>query len=141
MRHVFPAADTIGAGLALALVLDHAGKQVEVAFAAPDELPESLADPAGRAPAGGARARSGADADLVVTVDIPSINRLGALGELAESGREVLVIDHHASNQLFGTASYVDPTAGLHHDAGGRTARRLGQADRQAASRTACTPA
>ena len=28
--HVFPDADTIGAGLALALVLDHAGKGVEV---------------------------------------------------------------------------------------------------------------
>ena len=25
--------------------------------------------------------------------------------------REVLVIDHHASNQLFGTANYVDPSA------------------------------
>ena len=51
------------------------------------------------------------DADLVVTVDIPSINRLGALRELAEPGREVLVIDHHASNQLFGSANYVDPSA------------------------------
>ena len=40
--HVYPDADTIGAGLALALVLDHAGKGVEVSFAAPAELPESL---------------------------------------------------------------------------------------------------
>jgi phosphoesterase RecJ-like protein len=46
-----------------------------------------------------------------VTVDIPSVNRLGALQALAELGREVLVIDHHASNQLFGTANYVDPGA------------------------------
>ena len=51
------------------------------------------------------------DADLVVTVDIPSVNRLGALRELADPDREVLVIDHHASNQLFGTANYVDPSA------------------------------
>jgi len=51
------------------------------------------------------------DPDLVVTVDIPSVNRLGALRELADAGREVLVIDHHASNQLFGTANYVDPSA------------------------------
>ena len=40
--HVYPDADTIGAGLALALVLDHAGKAVEVSFAAPADLPESL---------------------------------------------------------------------------------------------------
>ena len=51
------------------------------------------------------------DADLVVTVDIPSVNRLGALSGLADGGRDVLVIDHHASNQLFGTANYVDPSA------------------------------
>ena len=108
--HVFPDADTIGAGLALALVLDHAGKDVEVSFAAPAGLPESLQSlPGGHLliPPGSMRR----DADLVVTVDIPGINRLGALRELAEPGREVLVIDHHASNQLFGSANYVDSSA------------------------------
>ncbi|OBB00082.1 phosphoesterase [Mycolicibacterium fortuitum] len=108
--HVYPDADTIGAGLALAQVLDDAGKQVEVAFAAPDQLPESLQTlPGGHLMVTPNVIRD--DADLVVTVDIPSVNRLGALSGLAGPGREVLVIDHHASNQLFGTANYVDPTA------------------------------
>jgi phosphoesterase RecJ-like protein len=40
--HVHPDADTIGAGLALGLVLDKCDKQVEVSFAAPETLPESL---------------------------------------------------------------------------------------------------
>ena len=40
--HVHPDADTIGAGLALAAVLDHSDKRVEVSFAAPATLPESL---------------------------------------------------------------------------------------------------
>ncbi len=108
--HVYPDADTIGAGLALALVLDHAGKGVEVSFAAPAGLPESLQSlPGGHLLVAPVAMRR--DADLVVTVDIPSVNRLGALRELAEPGSEVLVIDHHASNQLFGTANYVDPSA------------------------------
>ncbi len=108
--HVYPDADTIGAGLALALVLDHAGKDVEVSFAAPAGLPESLQSlPGGHLLIPPSDMRR--DADLVVTVDIPSVNRLGALRELAEPGREVLVIDHHASNQLFGSANYVDPSA------------------------------
>lgn len=108
--HVYPDADTIGAGLALALVLDDAGKAVEVSFAAPAELPESLQSlPGGHLLVGPNRLRR--DADLTVTVDIPSVNRLGALSELADPDREVLVIDHHASNQLFGTANYVDPSA------------------------------
>jgi phosphoesterase RecJ-like protein len=108
--HVYPDADTIGAGLALALVLDAAGKAVQVSFAAPADLPESLQTlPGGHllvAPEAMIR-----DADLVVTVDIPSVNRLGALRDLADPGREVLVIDHHASNQLFGSANFVDPSA------------------------------
>ncbi|MGZ5392787.1 MAG: DHH family phosphoesterase [Mycobacterium sp.] len=108
--HVFPDADTLGSGLALALVLDNAGKSVQVSFAAPANLPESLQSLPGAhllvTPDAVRR-----DADLVVTVDIPSINRLGALRELADPGREVLVIDHHASNQLFGTANFVDPSA------------------------------
>jgi phosphoesterase RecJ-like protein len=108
--HVYPDADTIGAGQALALVLDHAGKSVEVSFAAPETLPESLQTlPGGHLLVAPQDMRR--DADLVVTVDIPSVNRLGALDDLAEPGRRVLVIDHHASNQLFGSANYVDPTA------------------------------
>lgn len=108
--HVYPDADTIGAGLALAQILDHAGKSVEVSFAAPAQLPESLQSlPGGHLLVDPEAMRR--DPDLVVTVDIPSVNRLGALRDLAVSGRRVLVIDHHASNQLFGSANLVDPTA------------------------------
>jgi phosphoesterase RecJ-like protein len=39
------------------------------------------------------------------------VNRLGALRDLAGPDRHVLVIDHHASNDLFGTANYVDSSA------------------------------
>jgi bifunctional oligoribonuclease and PAP phosphatase NrnA len=108
--HVYPDADTLGAGLALALVLEQAGKVVEVGFAAPPSVPESLQSlPGGHLLVAPERMRR--NPDLAVTVDIPSVNRLGALQELAESGRQVLVIDHHASNLLFGTANYVDPSA------------------------------
>lgn len=110
ISHVYPDADTIGAGLALAQVLAASGKHVEVAFATPAQLPESLQSlPGGHLLVAPEAMRR--DAGLVVTVDIPSINRLGALRELAAPGRELLVIDHHASNQLFGTANYVDPSA------------------------------
>jgi bifunctional oligoribonuclease and PAP phosphatase NrnA len=108
--HVYPDADTIGAGLALALVLDRCGKAVQVSFAAPAALPESLQSlPGGQLLVDPATMRR--DVDLVVTVDIPGINRLGELREMADMGLELLVIDHHASNQLFGTANFVDPSA------------------------------
>ncbi|MGE2718659.1 DHH family phosphoesterase [Mycolicibacterium celeriflavum] len=108
--HVYPDADTIGAGLALALVLDQVGKSVQVSFASPEKLPESLQSlPGCHLLVGPDEMRR--DHDLVVTVDIPSVNRLGALRGLVGPGREVLVIDHHASNRLFGTANYVDASA------------------------------
>jgi bifunctional oligoribonuclease and PAP phosphatase NrnA len=108
--HVHPDADTIGAGLALALVLDRCGKSVEVSFAAPAALPESLRSlPGGQLLVDPKAMRR--DVDLVVTVDIPSINRLGGLRDMAGNGHAVLVIDHHESNQLFGTANFVEPSA------------------------------
>ncbi|ORA75804.1 phosphoesterase [Mycobacterium heidelbergense] len=109
IAHVHPDADTIGAGLALALVLDGCGKRVEVSFAAPATLPESLASLPGRHLLVGPDAMR-RDVDLVVTVDVPSFKRLGALGDLVED-RRLLVIDHHASNDLFGTANFVDVSA------------------------------
>jgi bifunctional oligoribonuclease and PAP phosphatase NrnA len=108
--HVHPDADTIGAGLALATVLDKCGKQVEVSFAAPATLPESLRSlPGCRLLVTPEAMRR--DVDLVVTVDVPSVNRLGGLSDLAVPGQEVLVIDHHASNCMFGTANFVDLSA------------------------------
>jgi bifunctional oligoribonuclease and PAP phosphatase NrnA len=110
IAHVHPDADTIGAGLALALVLDRCGKHVEVSFAAPAALPESLASlPGCELLVRPEELRR--DVDLVVTVDVPSVKRLGELGELAGPGRESLVIDHHASNDLFGSANFIDVSA------------------------------
>ncbi|RAU89685.1 bifunctional oligoribonuclease/PAP phosphatase NrnA [Mycobacterium colombiense] len=110
IAHVHPDADTIGAGLALGLVLDRCGKRVEVSFAEPAGLPESLASlPGCRLLVDPGVMRR--DVDLVVTVDVPSVKRLGALSDLALEGDEVLVIDHHASNDVFGTANFVDVQA------------------------------
>ncbi|WP_036354774.1 DHH family phosphoesterase [Mycobacterium asiaticum] len=108
--HVHPDADTIGAGLALALVLDDCDKKVQVSFAAPAALPESLRSlPGCELLVGPEELRR--DVDLVVTVDVPSIHRLGRLRELADPDQQMLVIDHHASNGLFGTANFVDASA------------------------------
>jgi phosphoesterase RecJ-like protein len=108
--HVHPDADTIGAGLALATVLDKSGKQVQVSFAAPATLPESLRSLPGCHLLVSPDVMS-RDVDLVVTVDVPSVKRLGGLSDLAGPGQPLLVIDHHASNDMFGTANFVDPSA------------------------------
>src|SRR6185312_8029413 len=108
--HVYPDADSVGAGLALALVLDRGGVDVQVSFAEPSHLPESLQMLPGAhlmvSPEDLCR-----DAKLVVSVDAPSEKRLGELSDLAAPGNNVLVIDHHKSNRLFGSLNFVDVSA------------------------------
>ena len=88
------------------------GRQgVQVGFATPPRLPGIPAGPARRAPPGRPDADASTSSDLVVTVDIPSVNRLGACRRWPTADARSLVIDHHASNALFGTANYVDPSA------------------------------
>lgn len=105
--HVQPDADTIGAALALGLVLRRAGVEVQVSFSAADTLPDSLRGLPGCellvAPPELRR-----DADLVVAVDASSPGRLGELAGLM-GAPAVLVIDHHKSNTLYGTVNFVDP--------------------------------
>jgi len=108
--HVYPDSDTIGAGLALAMALNRVGTDVRISFSTPGNLPESLltlpgcellVDPADVHP----------NPDLVVTVDVPSKSRLGALAAVVEASDNVLVIDHHKSNTMFGSVHFIDPHA------------------------------
>ncbi|WP_089243070.1 DHH family phosphoesterase [Rhodococcoides kyotonense] len=108
--HVQPDADTIGSGLALAIVLKRRGVDVEVSFATPSELPESMNELPGRELLVAADSVH-RDVDLVVSVDAGSRGRLGALAECLDSADATLVIDHHRSNTRFGTLNVVDPAA------------------------------
>jgi bifunctional oligoribonuclease and PAP phosphatase NrnA len=48
---------------------------------------------------------------LMVTFDVGSIDRLGALAAHAARAEELIVVDHHASNTRFGTVNLIDPDA------------------------------
>lgn len=50
-----------------------------------------------------------AEPELMVTFDCGSFERLGTLEPNARAARELLVIDHHATNDRFGTINVVDP--------------------------------
>lgn len=105
--HVQPDADTIGSGLALGLVLERMGVPVQIAFGAPDELPESMRELPGThlvVPAGDVCP----EVDLLVTVDCGSAGRLGRLRDRLDGAGRTLVIDHHRSNTRFGTYNLID---------------------------------
>lgn len=103
--HSEPDGDAIGSLLGLRWLLAGIGKSVTVACQdpAPDDvlfLPGVAAltklDPAGH--------------DLAVAVDAGDLDRLGDLVDEADwRARPTLVLDHHISNQGFGTINVVDP--------------------------------
>src|SRR5256886_14665672 len=104
VSHRDPDPDTIGSALALGLGLESLGKQVSWHCA--DPVPEQQ-----RFLHGSDRFTQEPppeDVDLVVTVDFGSVDR----AKFALPCRPQLVdIDHHASNDHFGTANLVDVTA------------------------------
>ena len=104
VSHRDPDPDTIGSALALGLGLESLGKRVSWHCA--DPVPEQQ-----RFLHGSERFTQEPppeDVDLVVTVDFGSVDR----AKFALPARPTLVnIDHHASNDNFGTANLVDVTA------------------------------
>jgi phosphoesterase RecJ-like protein len=108
--HVNPDGDALGSMLALLHALRASGRDAVASFPTPfrvaphyRELPglDLLIPPAEFPP----------EPDVMVTFDCGSMSRLGDLELAAKSARELVVIDHHISNQRFGTINVVEPTA------------------------------
>ncbi|MGZ4210572.1 MAG: DHH family phosphoesterase [Actinomycetota bacterium] len=109
--HLGPDGDALGSMLALAIALAGAGHDVTASWGSdPFEVPAQygflprldLLVPPERFPAA---------PDLMITFDAGSIERLGTLEPNARAAKDLLVIDHHVSNERFGTINLVDDDA------------------------------
>jgi bifunctional oligoribonuclease and PAP phosphatase NrnA len=119
VSHRDPDPDTIGSAIALGLGLESLGK--EVSWHCADPVPEQQ-----RFLHGSERYSQKPppeDVDLVVTVDFGSVDR----AKFALPSRPKLVnIDHHASNDHFGSANLVDVTAAASAEVVSRVIDALG---------------
>jgi len=118
--HVSPDGDALGSMLALHHVLLGSGRQSVASFSEPfvvaphyRELPglDLLTSPDRFPP----------DPAVMVTFDSGSLARLGDLERPAKAAGELIVIDHHVSNQQYGSINVIDPDAA----ASGVLVRRL----------------
>jgi bifunctional oligoribonuclease and PAP phosphatase NrnA len=107
VAHVQPDADALGSALALGLALRQRGATVRVTFGEPADTPESLRwlDVADLIVAPD---QVPAQPELLVALDTASRARLGCLADRVDTARAVLVIDHHTTNDRFGTHHLVD---------------------------------
>ena len=108
--HVNPDGDALGSMLGLYHVLRAAGRNVVASFSNPfvvaphyRELPglELLTAPEDFP----------GEPDVMITFDCGSLNRLGDLEPAAKAAHELVVIDHHISNDRYGTINLVEPEA------------------------------
>ena len=108
--HVNPDGDALGSMLGLFHVLRAAGRPVIASFPSPfvvaqhyRELPGlDLLTPPGEFPT---------EADVAVTFDCGSLDRLGDLEPAVKAADELVVVDHHISNDRYGTINLVEPDA------------------------------
>jgi bifunctional oligoribonuclease and PAP phosphatase NrnA len=118
--HVNPDGDALGSTLALHHVLRAAGIPSIASFSEPfvvaphyRELPGlELLTPPDRFPR---------EPAVMVTFDSGSLGRLGDLEACAKAADELIVVDHHVSNERYGTINVIDPDAA----ASGVLVRRL----------------
>jgi phosphoesterase RecJ-like protein len=102
--HIRPDGDAIGSSLALGLALLDAGKQVQVVLS--DGIPTSFKHLPG---ADMVRTKAVGEFDLIISLDCSDLKRIGK----ALDGYHApdIVIDHHITNDAFGTLNLVEPEA------------------------------
>jgi bifunctional oligoribonuclease and PAP phosphatase NrnA len=108
--HVYPDGDALGSMLAFAQALRALGRPCTASFGDPFRVPEILRFLPGLELLSDPRDFPAAP-EVMVTFDAAGIERLGSLAPHAEKARELIVIDHHASNSGFGTVHLVDAEA------------------------------
>lgn len=118
--HVTPDGDALGSVLALHHVLVAAGKRSIASFPSPFRVAPHYRDLPGlelltRPEEFPVRP------EVMATFDCGSLDRLGGLRPAAESTPELIVVDHHVSNDRYGTINVIDPDAA----ASGVLVRRL----------------
>lgn len=108
--HVNPDGDALGSMLALLHVLRAAGRDVVASFPTPFRVAPHYRDLPGLdllvPPSDFPN-----EPDVMVTFDCGSLARLGDLEPAAKGARQLVVIDHHVSNQCYGSINVVEPSA------------------------------
>ena len=115
LSHRDPDADSLGSALALGGAFAHLGVEAVLAVHAPERIASPLNElPGATALVPLSAALAAAYHDIVFAVDTASPALLGgdpATRQALLEGRPVVNIDHHDSNQGYGTVNYVESTA------------------------------
>jgi phosphoesterase RecJ-like protein len=108
--HVNPDGDALGSMLGMHHALRAAGRASVASFPEPFVIAPHYRELPGLdllTPPGELRGRH----PVVLTFDCGALGRLGGLRALGEQAQELIVVDHHVSNERYGTINVIDPHA------------------------------
>jgi phosphoesterase RecJ-like protein len=108
--HVDPDGDALGSMLAVLHLARAAGKPVVASWPEPFRVAPHYTYLPGLHLAT-KPADFPATPDVMITFDCGSIDRLQELGGPARNARDLIVVDHHATNDRYGSINVVDPAA------------------------------
>ena len=112
--HVRPDCDALGSELGMAGILEAIGKHVRIVNAQATPASLKWIDPRGKIESLAEKVRPAdlADRDLFIVLDTSAWAQLGAMGDVAKSMRDrVLVIDHHVSEDDLSDRWFKDTAA------------------------------
>lgn len=122
IAHVQPDGDAVGSSLALANILETAGKNVTLYCQ--DKVPALLEFLHGRKKFQNS-VESGAQFDLSIAVDCSDEERMGTCSAVFRAGKNTMNIDHHISNTFYADVNLVDITAAATGEIVYRIGRKL----------------
>ncbi len=106
--HVNPDGDCLGSQLALAHALRGVGKKVTCVLAKTDPVDQNLAFLPGLSDMVFAGSYQ-EPVEVLVAVDVPTVERIGAAAALHDKAQVRFTIDHHACSTTMAEYTYVDP--------------------------------
>ena len=109
VSHYNPDADAIGSSLVVAMFLKSLGKQVQVLNE--DACPQWLKFLPGTSMLRKASEVKKVDYEVAIIVDCGDFKRISSVEEFIVPGRPVINIDHHVTNDKFGTVNMLDAKA------------------------------
>jgi phosphoesterase RecJ-like protein len=107
--HHSPDADAVSSALAMAMFLKSLGKQVRVLNE--DSCPQWLKFLPGTPVFKKAGAASQVDYEAAIVLDCGDLERVGTVKEFIQEGKPLINIDHHVTNNGFGSVNAVCPKA------------------------------
>lgn len=107
--HIAPEGDAIGSLLAMASLLKRLNKKVHIVCQ--DEFPERLSFMYSRAWRRTSELKSVPAFDAMVLTDCPTLARIGDVQTLITDDVTIFNVDHHISNDYYGSYNYVQPHA------------------------------